>query len=573
MKKALQISIAKTLFTVEEDAYSALEAYLRSIEAHFKAADGSDEIVGDIEGRIAEQLLEAKEQVITLTTVERVLERMGRVEDFDDSETLRTEAPSSEAPRTKKLYRNPDDLYVAGVASGLAAYFGIEVVIMRAIFFVLALFNGFGILLYIVLWIVMPEAKTNAQKLEMTGTPVTLATLSETVKERVEELSERNGRKWQRLITLPFRLIGMLIRLILQLVGPLVRIVVGLALSVWALFALVGTLIFAGFLASENTGISQDIPLETLLPGASHLTVLFGAALAVIIPALFVLIAGISILRRKSSLTLPIALGMLGVWFAALVITGFGASKIVNNYQEFVRTSPDYQMATSTIALPSDLRALALTDGVQVTVVKGDEPSLLVEGRRKDLASLLSKAEDGTLALSRERQLKEDFCLFCMSRHVAVTLTVADLNEVSVTNGSSLMSADFPQDGALALHVDRGSRADIEVGNAELAADVDQGSRLTLSGTARSATVRLDHGSSLEAEGLTASTADIRADNGSNARLYATEKLVAEALHGSSIYYRGSPSLEKKSGSGSSIRAFDYDENELRESTTTPAIQ
>jgi phage shock protein PspC (stress-responsive transcriptional regulator) len=211
MKKALQISIAKTLFTVEEDAYAALDRYLAAVKAHFAATDGHDEIVADIETRIAEQLLESKEQVITLPTVESVTKQMGSVDDFDDAET--TKRPLAEqVDQKKKLYRDADNGIIAGVCSGLAAFFGVNVLWLRIGFVVLSLFNLVGVIIYGILWLVLPEAKTASQKLEMVGTPVTLATLSETVNERIGELRSSRGRRVGRALVVPFRVLFQILR-------------------------------------------------------------------------------------------------------------------------------------------------------------------------------------------------------------------------------------------------------------------------------------------------------------------------------------------------------------------------
>lgn len=170
MKKALQISLAKTLFTIEEDAYARLENYLAAVRKHFASTPESAEIITDIEASIAEQLLERKEKIVTIEAIESILAKMGKVEDFDDR--IASNVPASDggpAIGGKKLYRNTDNAIIAGVCSGIAAYFGWDALWVRLGFFLLTFLNGFGILLYIVLWIIMPEAKSAAQKLEMTG--------------------------------------------------------------------------------------------------------------------------------------------------------------------------------------------------------------------------------------------------------------------------------------------------------------------------------------------------------------------------------------------------------------------
>jgi phage shock protein PspC (stress-responsive transcriptional regulator) len=348
MKKALQISIAGTLFTIEDDAFARLEGYLASVKAHFKHTEGADEIIADIESRIAEQLHESKEHVVTLKTVEQVLEQMGKVEDFDDTESSHTEKEDAGILQIggKKLYRNPDDRYIAGVCSGLAAYFGIDAVWVRLAFVVLTFFNGFGILLYIILWIIMPEAKTGGQKLEMTGTPVNLETISETVRERVSEV-KANHSALRSIIAVPFQIIGAVITFVFSILGPALRIVVGTLLIVIGTGLLVGLLFLSGFLISGANWMMSDIPVDVLLPGSLYYFTITSVTLAGVIPLLFVLFAGISLLQRRSALPAPIGLGMLGTWFVTLLVSGFCVSSAIGNYMQHTRVSPS-QMSTST---------------------------------------------------------------------------------------------------------------------------------------------------------------------------------------------------------------------------------
>ncbi len=190
MKKTISINIANTLYNIEEDAYQALDGYLSAVKAHFASNEDKDEILKDIEARIAERFSENPGTVITLVQVEKVIEDMGSVNQFDDVQ----QEPVTEGGK-KRLYRDTDDAVLAGVASGLGQYFGIDTTIVRLIFLVSIFLGGLGIATYIVLWLMVPEALTAAQKLEMRGEPVNLSTVSSFVKEKIESLSNKNSKK------------------------------------------------------------------------------------------------------------------------------------------------------------------------------------------------------------------------------------------------------------------------------------------------------------------------------------------------------------------------------------------
>jgi len=192
MKKTIPITIAGSLFYIEEDAYDKLSKYLESIKKHFSSSPESFEIVSDIESRIAEQFLENKknnEKIVTLKEVEDLIKTMGNVEDFNDQENSGDDKQKEGSGKNveKKLFRDPDDLIIAGVSSGIAAYLGIDSVLVRLIFVLTIFFGGTGILVYIILWIVMPMAKTSTDKLQMRGEPVTINSVNQMVRIKLKK--------------------------------------------------------------------------------------------------------------------------------------------------------------------------------------------------------------------------------------------------------------------------------------------------------------------------------------------------------------------------------------------------
>jgi len=179
MKKVIDVNIGGINFTIEDDAYIRLKSYLANFEASLPNKEDAKEIMEDIELRVAELFqkdIRYPNQIIDMKAVNAVIECMGEVDINLDFENENINEPTTEKKMNtyKKLYRNPDDKKIAGVCSGLAAYFDVDVTLIRVIFIML-LVLGFGspIIAYIVLWIVMPEALTVAQKLEMRGEAVT----------------------------------------------------------------------------------------------------------------------------------------------------------------------------------------------------------------------------------------------------------------------------------------------------------------------------------------------------------------------------------------------------------------
>ncbi|OUO01168.1 PspC domain-containing protein [Bacteroides clarus] len=194
MKKTLTVNLGGTVFHIDEDAYRLLDNYLSNLKIHFRKEAGADEIIDDIERRISElfaEKLTAGSQVITITDVEEVIARMGKPEDMEAEND--SEPSVGNVTRTtihRRLYRNPDDKLLGGVISGMAAYLGWDVTLLRLLLLVV-LICGVGTLIpvYIVCWLVIPEARTAAEKLSMRGEAVTVENIGKTVTDGFEKVA------------------------------------------------------------------------------------------------------------------------------------------------------------------------------------------------------------------------------------------------------------------------------------------------------------------------------------------------------------------------------------------------
>ena len=190
MNKTLTVNIGGIVFHIEEHAYDELRNYLESIKVYFTAADGGDEIMQDIEARIAEMLQERitdGKQVIVENDIYVVKDAMGKPEQFED-DTVEEKTKSNfkknedySVPHftgKRRLYRDTDDRVLGGVCSGIGHRIGLDPIWVRLIFFALIWGGGVSVWVYILLLIILPKAETNAQKLEMRGEEVNLGNLA-----------------------------------------------------------------------------------------------------------------------------------------------------------------------------------------------------------------------------------------------------------------------------------------------------------------------------------------------------------------------------------------------------------
>jgi phage shock protein PspC (stress-responsive transcriptional regulator) len=190
MKITLSINLGGYSFNIDEDAYGELKRYLKNLEMHFAGEESSSEILSDIEARMAELFrarLTTYKLVITMDDVRYTISILGNPEDFSDEEG-RTAGQKFSTPGYHRMYRDPDKRIIGGVCAGMGAYWSIEPWIVRIIFIVLTMMGGLGILIYLILYIVLPEAKTTSQKIEMKGDPVNIKNITDSVKNEFDNV-------------------------------------------------------------------------------------------------------------------------------------------------------------------------------------------------------------------------------------------------------------------------------------------------------------------------------------------------------------------------------------------------
>ncbi len=190
MKITVSINLGGYSFNIDEDAYAELKRYLKNLEINFAAEESSAEILTDIESRMSELFrarLSTYKQVITIEDVREVISIMGTPEDISNEKGHSSDERFS-TPGYHRMYRDPDHRIIGGVCAGMGAYWRIDPLIVRIIFLALILAGGIGILIYLILYIVLPEARTTAQKIEMKGSPVNIHNIKDAVKKEFDSV-------------------------------------------------------------------------------------------------------------------------------------------------------------------------------------------------------------------------------------------------------------------------------------------------------------------------------------------------------------------------------------------------
>lgn len=316
MNKTININLAGVIFHLDDSAFEQLTDYLSKLKKQFKNQEGGDEILTDIEARIAEiftERLAGTREVVSVEDVQSAIAIMGQPEDYadaDDDSTSHTEEEPTCQNVGRKLYRDTEDNILGGVASGLAHYFNTDPVWLRLIFLLLLFGGGFGFWAYIILWIVIPGATTTAQKLQMKGEKINISNIEKSVKEQLKDLGEELenlGKKgsWKRTGNKIGNVIEDIVDGIISVLGSIFRVamkIIGVALLIGGTIFLViafSAIVGRGIdLNGAHFGLGEaQVYLNAFLPeGYSHGYVWTASILTVLAPLVGLVYLGARIL-------------------------------------------------------------------------------------------------------------------------------------------------------------------------------------------------------------------------------------------------------------------------------------
>ena len=329
MKKTIDINLGGMLFHLDEDAYAMLSAYLEALRRHLAATEGREEVLADIEARIAElfsQYAAGSSKVVTVLNVQAAMSTLGQPQDFgteaeggsasESSEESSSESSAEPKDRRRRLYRDADDKVIGGVCAGFANYFSIDVVVVRVVFLVLGFFTGFGFILYLILWAATPKAVTPAERLAMKGKPATFENIRQTVEEEFRNVESKiNNAESRRKMRNASKSVG---DFIASLVQGLARFF-GMVFLVFALLLGAGILIavFGNGILQEDAKVSMTELLSIFLPAGGFGKAYFWTATVLVLigPLVALLLLALRLLFRQQGL---VQRGLLG---AAMILS------------------------------------------------------------------------------------------------------------------------------------------------------------------------------------------------------------------------------------------------------------
>lgn len=444
MNKTVTANISGVVFHIEADAYEKLSQYLNTIRNYFHDSDGKDEIMADIEARIAElfkESMDAGKEVVTDANVQKVIEVMGEPEQYMDvdaseayseSNSNQYESRGYAAFKTKKLFRDTDDNVAGGVCSGLGYYFGIDKIWFRAAFLIGFFGFGAGFLFYFILWIIIPAAKSTAEKLEMKGEPINVENIGNAIKDEFNTFKKKvndgdgrhYGKKAENAFFKFFDFISKLLIFFLKFLGKLIGVVF-IIISTLCIIAMLVALVGGPMNFNVDRSIfssawSVDMAEIYFNSPTIFYAGLIGLILVVFIPLLSLLYGGLKILFNIPSSNKVVTISSISLLVIGMVLISFSATSTISQYsnkQKMTETIVLPELSSDTLIL-SSLKSSYSTNNFGSFELYTEDGEIfvnelevdVVQSTSSDIELLLTKASRG--ANRKEAGLRAENILF-----------------------------------------------------------------------------------------------------------------------------------------------------------------
>lgn len=319
MNKTVTINIAGLFFHIDEDAYNKLSTYLEAIKNSLNT-EGKEEIISDIESRIAEifsEKIDPKTGVISMNDVDNIIQIMGQPEDYrlddeNENENQKEQKTFNDnyTKRPRKLFRDGEKRVLGGVLSGFANYFNIDVVWIRILFILLIFVYGSSIIIYPILWLIIPKAKTVSDILEMKGEPVNISNIEKQVRENFDQL----GNNIRNIDTQRFKDAG-------TKLSDIIIKLFGIGCIFIGTMGMIGSFIMLFVFNSITFSKLNNFPIEEIInlgyPTWAALAAIFTAGF---IPFLILFLVGLKCLYKNIKYVGLISILLGFIWASAVIL-------------------------------------------------------------------------------------------------------------------------------------------------------------------------------------------------------------------------------------------------------------
>lgn len=550
MKRTLTVNLNNCVFHIDDDAYDMLQTYLHDISEHFREEDERKEIMNDIEARIAElfsEKLQKNKNVINLDDVQEVIDVMGKPSQYADGDEeeppTEKQEKKSGTGRARRFYRDPENAILGGVAGGMAAYFNIDVTIIRIVLAVLVFVGvGFIVPVYIVMWIVAPAAVTAAQRLEMQGEDVTVESIKTELNNAKNYVQSENFKQSASKVGTGIGHAAQIVaRVLLGVLGAVFGVV-----GVVLIGALILVLFMLIFHPSVINGFGPEIfnNWEIVTPEKMVLMII-SLILVVGCPIFLLVYWAIRIISGRRGGSRTASWVVLVLWFAGLFMfysvgnDTFGHLRSTDG-KHFSFKWNDTESPDSSATRPvAAFNSIEVSGNIEVVLVNDTTHQLTIEAEQDYLPNIVTRVEGGVLHIYAHEVF--------LNRSACVTVPVDSLTRIECSGASSVRTNDELKTTNLKLKLSGASNASLDVQLAQLLdLDLSGASKAELNGKATAVKIECTGASHADTESLIAKTVFIKASGASHAEVYASERLDATANGASEIDCQGSPKIINK---------------------------
>jgi len=251
-----------------------------------------------------------------------------------------------EPENAKKMFRDGERKVIGGVSGGVAAYFGMDIILVRVLFIVFTFFFGVGFAIYIVLWIALAEARTLTDRMEMQGEPVTLSNIESNIKRNLHVEQNQEESTITKILLFPFRLIGILLNTLGKILVPLVeviRVAIGIIIALigvgFMLAAIIAGGVFLGLFSASvfswpaGSEAEMSVPIGIIMNSVSGWMIV-AAFIVVMIPALLISMMGASIVAKKYVFSPTVGWTMFVLFFVSVAMLSVTIPKVAYAFKE-----------------------------------------------------------------------------------------------------------------------------------------------------------------------------------------------------------------------------------------------
>ncbi len=544
MKQTVNINLNGIVFHVDDDACGILQEYLHEIEHYLGNNEDTTDVLKDIEARIGElftlMLQQKGVQVVNEEMVRQVMERLGSPTAFADEDSD-GEANTEHRTVTKRLYRDEDNELLGGVCSGLSSYFGIDAVWFRLLFVFFTIVYGAAFFLYILLWVIVPAARTAAQRLEMRGVEPSVNNIEQEVKRTKEEEPSNKGclRSGISLALKGFVGISLLFTVPVVLFAIFIIGVVLVAL-VGALFGAVPGVITSTF------------PFHAMASEGEIYSILFFLLFSlstILIPIIMLVHWLITNFRKHTQVSKRFWWTTSILWVISLF--GLGGATIYAGTHNF----------NTHFSIPTD----DVWDDDYATITRFDEldafHSIVVAGNA-DIDLSQNPVQTVTMQTSRPDLYKVsviDSVLYIECKEtrlpleVDFTIAMPEVRRIVSSGACSIEGVGVLNVTNLYIQASGAAEIDLNVVAKELTLHSSGASETDFKGITDHLFINLSGAGEVDAEKLQARTAEVICSGAGKVEVNVTDTLSAQASGASKIEYRGNPTLSKNITGGMSV--------------------